>query len=105
MKIDLTDDEERIVSDAVSSGRCENVEQAVAEALRFWGSGTAVAFRHNPTVEELHAAQGTRPMNDLAALGGDFWPAGESTEQFLAWLDEERGGGGRPDRPSAGSGA
>ena len=36
-------------------------------------------------IEQLIAAQGTRPLN-FAEMLGDFWPDHESTDEFLATL-------------------
>jgi hypothetical protein len=44
----------------------------------------------HPSFEQLMAEQGTAPIADVGALHGDFWPAEESVEEFLATLDEWR---------------
>ena len=53
----------------------------------------------HPTLEELMAEQGTGPVSDTAALRGDFWPAEDPIEDFLAALHEWRGH--KPADPAA----
>lgn len=66
---------------------------AVARNRRSDTSG----FWQPKTVEELAAEQGVHPVADPAELRGDFWPANESTDDFLNWLrrlrQEEKGEG------------
>jgi len=45
----------------------------------------------HPSVEQLMAEQGTRPITDVSVLHGDFWPEEESIENFLEILHEWRG--------------
>jgi len=45
----------------------------------------------HPSVEQLMKEQGTHPIADVSVLHGDFWPAEESIEEFLATLQEWRG--------------
>ena len=45
----------------------------------------------HPSVEQLMAEQGTRPIPDVSVLHGDFWPEEESIEEFLETLREWRG--------------
>ena len=51
--------------------------------------------RHNfeaaPSLEELIAQQGKRPVEDVNVLHGDFWPEEERIEDFLNALREWRG--------------
>lgn len=54
-------------------------------------------FWRSPTVEELAAEQGVKPVTDVSKLKGDFWPEDESMDEFLVWLRKlRRGEGGRP---------
>ncbi|MGD0200895.1 MAG: hypothetical protein ABSD27_09115 [Bryobacteraceae bacterium] len=48
-------------------------------------------FDANPTLDELIAQQGKGPVIDVEVLHGDFWPAEEPIEDFLAALHEWRG--------------
>jgi hypothetical protein len=48
-------------------------------------------FEANPTLEELVAQQGKRPVADARTLHGNFWPEDERVEDFLAALHEWRG--------------
>jgi hypothetical protein len=52
-----------------------------ADASDFW---------HPKRVEELAAEQGVQPIADPRELRGDFWPPGESTDEFLTWLRKLR---------------
>ena len=45
----------------------------------------------HPTIEQLMAEQGTAPIPDVAVLHGNFWPEGESVEEFVATVREWRG--------------
>ena len=45
----------------------------------------------HPSVEQLMAEQGTGPITDVSVLHGDFWPEGESVEEFVATIREWRG--------------
>jgi hypothetical protein len=45
----------------------------------------------HPSIEELQAEQGTKPVKDATELLGDFWPEEESIEDFLKFLHEVRG--------------
>jgi hypothetical protein len=53
--------------------------------------GSDASFWRHPTVEELAAEQGVKPV-DEATLDAmqDVWPADESIDEFLAWLREIR---------------
>ena len=42
-------------------------------------------------LEQLIRAQGVQPIRCIEDLAGDFWPEDESLDEFLAWLDRERG--------------
>jgi hypothetical protein len=53
--------------------------------------GTRYSATGHPSIEELMAEQGTAPITDVRVLHGDFWPAEESIEDFLAALHEWRG--------------
>jgi hypothetical protein len=59
------------------------------------GMGHSVADKYaragHPSIEELVAEQGTRFRADPAELLGDFWPEGESIDDFLRALHEWRG--------------
>ena len=50
-------------------------------------------FFANPTLDEIIAQQGKSPVMDVQMLHGDFWPADEPLEDFLAALHEWRGHG------------
>ena len=45
----------------------------------------------HPSIEQLMAEQGTSPITDVSVLRGDFWPEGESVEEFLETLHDSRG--------------
>jgi hypothetical protein len=55
-------------------------------------------FEANPTLDELLAQQGRKPVKDLSVFEGG-WPDDEPLEEFLAALREWRGhtAGGRND--------
>ncbi len=52
-------------------------------------------FTHK-ALDQLIAEQGTKPVADINALHGDFWPEGESAEEFVAqvraWREERDSG-------------
>lgn len=41
-------------------------------------------------VAALAAQQGVVPLSDPDVLYGDFWPADESTDDFIEWLRHSR---------------
>ena len=45
----------------------------------------------HPSIRQLMAEQGTGPIHDVSLLHGDFWPEGESIEDFLGAWHEWRG--------------
>ena len=45
----------------------------------------------HPSIEQLRAEQGTKPITDVSELHGDFWPEEESVEEFIATYREWRG--------------
>jgi hypothetical protein len=47
-------------------------------------------FWRSKSVEELAAEQGVKPIENVDDLSGDFWPADESADEFLAWLRQLR---------------
>ena len=49
-------------------------------------------FHRHHTLSELATEQGVEPIIDPAELLGNFWPESESTEEFLATLNEWRHG-------------
>jgi hypothetical protein len=46
----------------------------------------------SPTIAELAAEQGVKPIEDIDELVGDFWPEEESADEFLATLRAWRDG-------------
>ena len=45
----------------------------------------------SPRLRRLAEEQGVKPVQRFEDLLGDFWPEDESIDDFLAWLDRERG--------------
>jgi hypothetical protein len=43
-------------------------------------------FERLPTIEELAAEQGVRPVESIDDLRGDFWPEDECIDEFLDWV-------------------
>ncbi|MDQ2807533.1 MAG: OB-fold nucleic acid binding domain-containing protein [Chloroflexota bacterium] len=43
-------------------------------------------FGEHPTIEQLAAEQGVTPVQNAATMLGNFWPADETTSEFLATL-------------------
>jgi len=43
------------------------------------------------TLNEMAVASGVKPCNKLEDLVGDFWPEDESIDDFIKWVDKERG--------------
>jgi hypothetical protein len=39
---------------------------------------------------ELAKRQGVKPIENMEALRGDFWPEEESIDEFLSWVRELR---------------
>jgi hypothetical protein len=66
-------------------------------------AGHSVADKYTragyPSIQELIAEQGTKFRADPVELLGDFWPEGESIEDFLKAVHEWRGHD-RSDRAS-----
>ncbi|MGH7813845.1 MAG: ribbon-helix-helix protein, CopG family [Candidatus Binataceae bacterium] len=48
-------------------------------------------FDDESNIDDLAAAQGVRSEADFDSLLGDFWPAGESADEFIAQLRAWRG--------------
>ena len=48
-------------------------------------------FWRAPDLEELIAVQGARPIRSILDLKADFWPEGESVDDFLAAAMQGRG--------------
>ena len=50
-------------------------------------------FFDNPSLDEVVAAQGVKPIANIADLAGDFWPADETADDFREarrrWRAEE----------------
>jgi hypothetical protein len=59
---------------------------------RFLSYHYAIAddFWHPQTLEQLIETQQIRPVEDITALGIDFWPAEESTDDFIEFVDQQR---------------
>ena len=49
-------------------------------------------FWRMPTLDELIAAQGVRPIQSILDLKADFWPEHESVDEFLAAAMRGRAG-------------
>jgi hypothetical protein len=49
----------------------------------------AADFERVPTIEELAAEQGVKPVTDIQSLRGNFWPEDESIDEFLDWVYNE----------------
>ena len=45
----------------------------------------------HPSVEELMAEQGVKPVTDVRELLGDFWPEDESVDDFITAIRDWRG--------------
>lgn len=54
-------------------------------------NGARNGTKGHPSLEELQAEQGTKPITNVRVLRGDFWPEDESIEDFLEALHEWRG--------------
>ena len=67
--------------------KSEGNEAATVERPR----GVSYAAKGHPSLEQLRAEQGTKPIKNLGALRGDFRPEDEPIEDFLAALREWRG--------------
>ena len=50
----------------------------------------AADFWEPPTLEQLVQAQQTRPITDIASLGGSFWPEDESADDFIEYIYQQR---------------
>lgn len=48
-------------------------------------------FWKTPSLEELEAAQGVKPIQSILDMRADFWPEGESVDEFLAAAMRGRG--------------
>ncbi len=55
-------------------------------------SGQAFREQRPKTWQELAAEQGVRPVGSMDELLGDFWPAEDSIDEFLAAVREWRRG-------------
>ena len=42
------------------------------------------------SLEELVQSQHTKPVTDISSLKVDFWPEDESTDDFLAYIYQQR---------------
>ena len=77
-----------------------NARRTGAEAGAPQRAETAVESEVVPTIQQMAARQGVKPVGDLDALRGDFWPDDESVDEFVAavrrWRDEEGGGRREP---------
>ncbi len=47
-------------------------------------------FWTSKSVDQLAAEQGVKPVDHPEKLRGDFWPEGESMDDFLIWLRDVR---------------
>ena len=47
---------------------------------------------NTPTIAEIAAQQGVKPIEDIDELLGDFWPEDESEDEFLATIRAWRDG-------------
>ena len=53
-------------------------------------SQTTEDFWAPQSLKELVQSQHTEPVTDISSLKGDFWPEDESTDDFLAYIYQQR---------------
>ncbi len=71
------------------SGRIRTLEIEEIDVIEFETARTDVrSFWEAPTIEELAAQQGVKPVTDVATLAADFWPSEMSVDDFLALIDD-----------------
>ncbi|MEZ4713174.1 MAG: hypothetical protein R3A44_38655 [Caldilineaceae bacterium] len=50
----------------------------------------AVDFWQPQSIEAIVASQQTQPASDISTLKADFWPADESADDFIAFVEQQR---------------
>jgi hypothetical protein len=97
MQVEITGEVERMIQAALASGQYASAEQFIAAMAADWnrqqGGGVTAVMPPMPDhidLSSLLSEQNIKPCEDPLALATDIWPKDESTDDFLAFLQETR---------------
>lgn len=97
MDIELKPETEKLLARLFASGRYNTLDDIVGDVAAKLADGPAPMPEHLDPAE-LARKQGIGPIQDFRSLKADFYPPGETSEEFLRPLYERR----RADAPRAG---
>ena len=88
MNIEINDKTEELLTELIASGRYGSVDEIIADAAQRLPA--VPGLPEHIEIDALAAEQGVEPISDFHTLRADFYPAGETTEQFLSFLHNDR---------------
>ncbi len=96
MNIEITGETEQLIRAAIAAGRYASAEEVIVEMVKRYKDVTSHSILPMPKridLDAMAAAQGVGPIQDFRELEADFWPEGESMEDFLSSINEIRNAG------------
>lgn len=88
MNIEIKDKTEAILTELIASGRYLSIDDIIADAAH--RLPVTPALPEHVKIDDLAAEQGIEPIADYRSLRADFFPSGETTEEFLSFLYADR---------------
>ena len=90
MHIELNENTEKLLKLVLATGRYDSVDDIIAEAAAVLPTGpsspTIQQFPEHVDIDDLAAKQKIGPVKDFRNLKADFFPPGETTDEFLSFL-------------------
>lgn len=87
MNIEINDRAEELLTELIASGRYRSLDEIIVDAAR--RAPAVPRLPEHIEVDVMAAEQGIEPITDFRSLRADFFPPGETSEQFLSFLHAE----------------
>ena len=84
MQVELSPETLRMLEAVMANGKFASIDECVAAMAK------RVQSRPVDSIEQLADEQGVSPIRDFRQLKADFWPEGESVDDFLREIRERR---------------
>lgn len=91
MQIDISPSTQQLLSKMIQSGEFKDYDAAIAFlASKSVKTPELPKLPDSLNIAEVIREQGVQPIGDFRSLKGDFYPPGETSEEFLQAIGERR---------------
>ena len=95
MQIEINGETEKLILSAIEAGDFASAEEFIAAIAKRYSNERADSaefhtLAKNITVDELALQQRVGVLNDFRSLNSDFWPDGESVNDFIHSAKSQR---------------